>query len=145
MTRSSIRTWVIRLAVGGAAALLLAALGADRLLGRDVLLIAPHDAAAVKLNRALYLPGDPVADVYGNPLSRPVRVVILSNRGLIRPPEDPKQILLAVDGAKGDHPLQVQTVWFVTRYVVAALLAIAAVTAVTRRRQRVPSIFSFPQ
>ncbi len=132
---------MFRLALGSATALLLAAWGTDRLLGGDVLLIAPHDAATVRLNRTLYVPGDPVADIYGNPLSKPIRVVILSRRALMHPPEDPKQVLLAVGGARGDHPLQVQTMWFVTRYLVAALLAVAAVSWLARGRQPVPSIF----
>ena len=29
----------------------------------------------VKVNRTLHAPGDPVAEIYGNPLSKPVRVI----------------------------------------------------------------------
>jgi hypothetical protein len=126
--------WSSRLAFGAAAALLVIAFGIDRLLARDVLLIAPHDESTVKLNRSLYAEGDPVAEIYGNPMSKPVRVVILDGDRIVRPAEDPSQLLLPVNAARGDHPLQVQTVWFATRYSVALLLAVAAVSALTHAR-----------
>lgn len=136
MKQPTIREWIFRLAFGGAVGLVLIAFGLERFLGRDVLLIAPHDEATVRLNRALYAPGDPIADLYGNSLSKPVRVVMLSKRRLIRPTEDPTQLLLEVDSARGEHVLQAQTVWFVTRYAVAVLLAVALGSALAPRRRR---------
>lgn len=128
------RKWIFRLAFGGALGLVLVAFGLERFLGRDVLLIAPHDEPTVRLNRALYVPGDPVADLYGNSMSKPVRVIILSDRRVIRPSEDPSQLLLEVDSARSEHALQAQTVWFVTRYALAVLLAVALVTVLWPRR-----------
>jgi hypothetical protein len=121
--------WIPRLALGAAAGLLLIAFGIDRFFSREVLLIAPHDEATVKLNRSLYVPGDPVAEIYGNPLSRPVHVIVFRDARIIRPVEDPSQLLMPVEDA-----LQTRTVWFVTRYGVGALLLIAIVTYPASRR-----------
>ncbi len=129
--RRIILKWIPRLALGAAAGLLLIVLGIDRIFSREVLLIAPHDEATVKLNRSLYVPGDPVAEIYGNPLSRPVRVIVFGDARIIRPVEDPSQLLMPVEGA-----LQMRTVWFVTRYAVAALLLIAVVTHLGERPSR---------
>lgn len=122
------------MALLSAAALLVIAFGIDRLLARDVRLIAPHDASTVKLNQSLYIAGDPVAEIYGNPLSKPVRVVVMSGDRIIRPAEDQSQQLLPVDAAKGDHPLQVQTVWFATRYSLVFFLAVAALSGIIHGR-----------
>ncbi len=128
--RRVILKWIPRLALAAAAGLLLIAFGIDRLFSREVLLIAPHDEATVKLNRALYAVGDPVAEVYGNPLTKPVRVILFSDARIIRPDEDPTQLLLSVD----TRPLQTRTLWFVTRYAVALLVMIAAISFAANRR-----------
>ncbi len=100
----------------------------DRLFGRDILLIAPYDQGTVALNRSLHGDGDPVAEIYGNPLSRPVRVVLLTERDAIRPVEDSSLLLLPV-GGDARRPLQVQTVFFLARYAILALLMLAVLIA----------------
>jgi len=121
MIRNRLRPLALRLGFGGAVVALMLAAALDLGLGRQVLLIAPHDPATVELNRSLYLPGDPVAEIYGNPLRAPVRVILLSRQPLIQPPEEPGLRLLPVDKRRGENPLQTQTVWFLTRFIAAGL------------------------
>ena len=120
--RYRLRRLAFRLGFGGAILVLLGAAGLDLALGEQVLLIAPHDPGTVELNRLLHLPGDPVAEIYGNPLSSPVRVILPSRDRLIQPPEEPALLLLPVDKRRGENPLQVQTVWFLTRHVAGGLI-----------------------
>ena len=121
-TRYRLRQLAIRIGFGGAALLLLAAAGLDLALGEQVLLIAPHDAGIVELNRMLYLPEDPVVEIYGNPLSAPVRVILRARDRLIQPSEEPTLLLLPVDKRKGENPLQAKTVWFLFRHVAGGLI-----------------------
>ena len=116
-----LRRLAFALGFGGAALFLVIALGADRLLGKDVWIIAPHSPETVELNRALFEPEDRVAEVYGNPLSKPVRVILPSGERLIRPEEDPSIILLKVNKQAGENPLQASTVWFFAKYLAPAL------------------------
>ncbi len=120
--RYRLRQLVFRLGFGGAAVALLVASGLDLMLGKEVLLIAPHSPETVELNRLLHQPGDPAAEIYGNPLSTSVRVILATEERLIRPPEEPALILLPVAKSKGENPLQAQTVWFLTRYVAGGLI-----------------------
>ena len=116
-----LRRWAFGLGFGGAVLVMLTALTTDKVLGQDVLIISPHDESTVQLNRALYVSGDPVADLYGNPLSEPVRVILPAKDHLIRPQEDESLLLLKVDKQKGENPLQAQTVWFFARFALAGL------------------------
>jgi len=109
------------LGFGGLAILLLGALFLDRGLGKEVLLIAPHAPIIVEVNRGLFLAGDPVAELYGNPLSQAVRVVRPESGKLIRPEEDPNLLLLQVNKLAGENPLQARTVWFFTKLAVPVL------------------------
>ena len=120
--RYRLRQLAVRLGFGGAIPVLLGAAGLDLALGEQVTLIAPHDPGTVELNRLLNLPGDPVVEIYGNPLSSPVRVMLPSKDRLIRPPEEPALLLLPVDKSRGVNPLQAQTVRFLTRHVVGGLI-----------------------
>ncbi len=86
--RYRLRRLAFRLGFGGAILVLLGAAGLDLALGEQVLLIAPHDPGTVELNRLLHLPGDPVAEIYGNPLSSPVRVILPLRDRLIQPGPD---------------------------------------------------------
>jgi hypothetical protein len=106
---------------GGALLVLLAALVLDLGLGKDVLMIAPHDPDLVELNRGLFLPGDSVPDVYGNPLSEETRIVMPAGDRLIRPDEDPELLLFRVDKIAGENPLQTKTVWYLARFMIAGL------------------------
>lgn len=103
----------------------LLAWGLDRSLGRDVLLIAPYDAAVVALNRSLWTPGEPIAELYGSPLSAPVRVLVADYRSLLHPEEDPALVLLPT-GAGSGRPFQVKTLWLLTRLAALALAACGA-------------------
>lgn len=99
----------------------LAALG----LGRDVLLIAPHDPAIVTLNRALWSAGEPVAEVYGSPMSEPTKVLVFGDLQVLHPEEEPALSLLPVT-ADGKRPIQVRTLWWAVQLAVAGLGAATA-------------------
>jgi len=106
-----IRPFALAAGFGGAVLVLGLAMIIDRGLGEDVRLISPHDASTVQVNRALYAPGDPVAEIYGNALSNPVRVIAPDPDRIVRPDEDPAIVLLTVDKQRGENPLQARTVW----------------------------------
>jgi hypothetical protein len=112
---------------GGAILVLLAALVLDLGLGKEVLMIAPHDPTLVKLNRSLYMPGDAVPDLYGNPLSEQTRVVLPASDRLVSPTEDPVLVLLQVDKLAGENPLQAKTVWYLARFLVAGFVLVGLV------------------
>ena len=124
----------LTLGFGGAVLLLLAAIVADRGFGQDVLIIAPSDPTTIELNRAMFVSGDSVAELYGNPLSQPVRVILPSAASIVRPAEDPSLVLLKVDKQKGENPLQAQTVWLFAKLVVPALTLFGLVGLFLRRR-----------
>lgn len=107
---------------GGAALILLTVMLLDYGFGTDVVMIAPNDEATVELNRAMYIPGDPVPELYGNPMSKPVRVVLASQEDLIRPEEQSDLVLLKVDKLQGENPLQVQTVHLFSRFLIPGFL-----------------------
>lgn len=134
--------WARRGAWAGLVAALLlplAAFLADLGWGREVLLIAPHDPSVVALNRSLWSAGDPVADLYGSPMSEPTRVLLIGDQRVLRPEEDPKLSLLPVASA-GMRPIQVRTLWWTVRLAVAGLGAASAallgVSLFARRRAR---------
>ena len=106
---------------GGLIVVLIAVITADRALGKEVLMIAPHNPTVVELNRMLYAEGDPVAQLYGNPLSAKTRVVLPSEDRLVRPEEDPALLLFRVDKQLGENPLQTRTLWFFAKFVLPGL------------------------
>lgn len=124
----SIRARIAVLLVFAAVAIAPSAILLHRLFGRDVLLISPYDKATVQLNRSLHTDGDPVAEIYGNPLSKPLRVVLLSEQNVIHPIEDSSLALMPI-GKTGPRPLQVQTVFFVARYAIVGLLLLSLLIA----------------
>lgn len=117
----------------------LAAFLADFGWGREVLLIAPHDPSVVTLNRSLWSAGDPVADVYGSPMSEPTRVLLFGNPQILRPEEDPALSLLPA-AAAGSRPLQTRTLWWAVRLAVAglgaAVVALVGLAVFAQRRAR---------
>ncbi len=106
-----IRPFALVTDFGGALLLLGMAMSLDRGLGEEVRIISPHESSTVEVNRALYVPGDPVAEIYGNPLSSPVRVISPDPERMMRPEEDRSLVLLAVNKQCGENPLQARTVW----------------------------------
>jgi hypothetical protein len=107
-------------------------------LGKEVTLITPHDPSAVEVNKALFTPGDSVADLYGIPSSEPLRVVLPKPDRLIRPDEDPDLLLLSVDKQKGENPLQAQTIWFFSKFTVPPLLLLGLIGLFLPRRTSRP-------
>lgn len=139
--RERIRHWLLLTvwaALGLGVLCPLSALVVDRLWGREVLLIAPHDPRVVALNRSLWSPGEPVATIYGNPMSEAVRVLILRPEKVLHPQEDQTLSLLAVDGT-GVRPIQSRTLWFFARWIVMGAtvsLVLAAIGVVLLRAPR---------
>ena len=103
-----IRPFALVAFFGGAVLVLGIAMIVDGGFGEEVRLISPHESSTVEVNRALYSPGEPVAEIYGNPLSNPVRP---DPESVIRPDEDRSLVLLAVNKQRGENPLQARTVW----------------------------------
>ena len=93
--------------------------------GREALLVAPYDPSMVELNRSVWSPGEPVADLYGNPMSAPVRVLVRRAEKVIHPVEDSSLALLPV-AAGADRPIQVRQLWWA---VTGGLVSLGAVTA----------------
>ncbi|MGE0641565.1 MAG: hypothetical protein AB7G12_17020 [Thermoanaerobaculia bacterium] len=126
---AAVTRWARRGAWAGLVAALLVPLAGyltDMGWGREVLLIAPHDPSVVTLNRSLWSAGDPVADVYGSPMSEPTRVLLFGDQKVLRPEEDPALSLLPVASA-GNRPIQVRTLWWAVRLAVVGLGAATAV------------------
>lgn len=122
-TLSTLSRWARRgafVALALALALALGAYLADLTWGREVLLIAPHDPAVVELNRSLWSAGEPVADLYGSPMSAPTRVLVRDEAALVRPEEDPGLVLLPVATLAG-RPFQSRTLWWAVRLGEAGL------------------------
>jgi len=123
-----IRPFALVAGFGGVLLVLGLALTLDRGLGKEVRLISPHESRTVQVNRALYASGDPVAEIYGNPLSSSVRVIAPDPERVIRPDEDPSLVLMAVNKQEGENPLQARTVWLFAKVasLVLGLFGLAA-------------------
>lgn len=119
------------LKVAIAAALVLAVLSPvtawvmDRAYGQDVLPVAQASPEAVRANKALWEEGDSVAEIYGVPGERKLRVVFVDEDRIVTPKEDKRLHLLLIDKQKGENPLQVKTLYFVAWRAMAGLLAAA--------------------
>jgi hypothetical protein len=130
---SRFRDWIAKaaliLGVTGALAPPIAAALLSAAAGRNVLLVAtPNSPDVVEANRALWTPGEPVAPLYGTPVGEPMRILFADPARIIVPKEDPSLTLYTVDKAKGENPLQEQTMWFAVRvamYASGGLLALA--------------------
>ena len=81
-----LRRYALLLGFGGMALVWVTAATLDWGFGQDVLIVSPQDQSTIELNRALYTPGEPVANIYGNPMSQPVRVIFPRADRIIRPP-----------------------------------------------------------
>ena len=122
---------------GGLVAVLAGALVADLAFGRDVLMIAPHEQSVVELNRMLYVEGEPVPQLYGNPLSGETRVLLPSKERLLQPEEDPSLLLLQVDKLIGENPLQTKTIWFFTKFAAPGFALLALLSFFLPRKRAV--------
>jgi len=111
--------------------------------GRTVQLVTtPNAADIVALNRAMWSKGEPVAPIYGTPIGEPMTILFAEERRIIVPAEDPSLTLYTVDKSKGENPLQVQTVAFLSKFALIGsgvlLLAGALHFAWKRFRARKP-------
>lgn len=89
---------------------------------KQVVLIVPHDPIVIETNKSMFTSGDDVIEIYGNSLSGKTKVVILDDKKLIRPTEDPNLLLMPVDKQKSENPLQWQTVELILWPVLIAFL-----------------------
>ncbi len=145
ITLSGVAHWAGRVARASLVAALLiplAALLTDLGWGHEVLLIVPHDLAVVRLNRSLWSAGEPVAEIYGNPMTMPARVLLASHRTILHPEESPALSLVPV-ASGGMRPIQVRTLWWGARLATTALAVAAAVlfgaSSLARRRSSAPN------
>ena len=119
------------LMMAGAGSLILAVLlvgsawFVDSQLSRDVRFVVPHEPDVVEFQKALYLEGDPVPEIYGVPADNKSRVVMPDPQKIIVPEEDETMTLMTVNKQKGENPLQVKTVWFGARWAVIVLGIVA--------------------
>lgn len=126
---SALTPWIRRAGwIGLVLALLLPLLVrvVDRVWGLEVLLIVPHAPGVVTLNRSLWVAGEPVAEIYGSPMSAPTRVLYRGRNPLLRPVEQPDLALLAV-GQGSARPIQIKTLRWASRLgqVFSVVLALA--------------------
>lgn len=119
------RTGAAALWWGTTAAILIPAVAGflDATAGRKVTLITPNSPEAIEAQKAMWMAGDPVARIYGNPIGE-VRVLFVDPAAVIVPEEDPGLVLLPKRGS--ENPLQAQTVWFAAAVLSAVALAAAA-------------------
>jgi len=108
----------------------------DRRMSRDVIMIVPHDSSVVEMNRLMWEKGGPVAEVYGQPSSKPVRVFRPRAEDIVIPAEDPSLTLLKVPS--GAHVVQVQSLWFFAKMAgipcaLAGILGLALWKLLSRR------------
>jgi hypothetical protein len=123
-----------------AALVLLGAGGIDAILGQEVTLVHAAKSPAEQVEwRRLRDPHDDPAEIYGQPEGAPLRVVLLDRTRLIDPPEAPGRLLLPVDRARGDVPLQSRTMWMVAAASAVGALALAGVLALIARVRRRPT------
>jgi len=111
--------------------------------GRTVQLVTtPNAPDIVALNRTMWSKGEPVAPIYGTPIGEPMTILFADKSRIIVPPEDPSLTLYTVDKAKGENPLQVQTIVFLAKYaaIASGVLLVAGILHFVwkHRRRAVP-------
>jgi hypothetical protein len=120
-----------------AALLLLGAGGLDLAFGRSLTLLHAAKSPAEQAEwRRLRDPRDDPAEIYGQPEGAPLRVLVFDGERVIDPPEAPGHLLLAVDRARGEVPLQSRTLWLRVGLAALGLLVLAGVLALLGRRRR---------
>jgi len=137
-----LRPYALTGGLGGFVLVVALALFLDFGLGEDLLMIAPHEPGTVEVNRALYLDGDSVAELYGNPLDKPVRLIRPDPTRIIRPGEDAGLVLFTVDKQAGENPLQARTVWLFAKAAMLGfgLLALAGLMFPRQRKVRMAPV-----
>jgi len=107
--------------------------------GRTITLLAtPNAPDIVAMNRTMWAKGEPVAPIYGTPIGEPMTILFAEPSRLIVPPEDPSLTLYTVDKAKGQNPLQSQTVWFFVTFAMigSGVLLLAGILHFVWKRLR---------
>lgn len=130
----------VGLAVGLAVLAPISAYLLDRAYGQDVQPVAQSSPEAVRANKALWMQGDPVAEVYGVPGERTLRVVFVDPDRVLVPKEDRSLRLLLIDKQHGENPLQAKTLYFVAWRIsvglaIAAALGFGLLLLISRRRR----------
>ncbi len=125
---------------GGAVLALALAVLLDFGFGEDLLMVSPHEPGTVEVNRMLYLEGDPVSELYGNPLEKPVRLIGPDPARMIRPEEDGNLVLFTVNKQQGENPLQARTVWLLAKAAMLGfgLLGLAGLALPRNRSMPMP-------
>ncbi|MFM8979336.1 MAG: hypothetical protein ACKOSS_02570 [Planctomycetia bacterium] len=104
--------------------------------GHEVTLLHARKSAGEQAEwRRLRDPRDDPAEIYGQPEGAPLRV-IAGRAGLLAPPEAPGRLLLCVDRARGEVPLQARTLWGWTCCAALVLATGALLLAWRARRAR---------
>lgn len=95
----------------------------------DAYIIAAKSPEMVQANLALFDARDPkesdaayhkrVMEIYGNPVDYMTPVLFVPKEKFRHPKEAPSLTLLPVDKEKGENPLQVKSLYFFAKYVVA--------------------------
>ncbi len=102
---------------------------------REVILISPESAEVVELQKAMWTKGESVAEIYGKPVDKKIRVVRPDPRDIIVPEEDTSMTLMLANSPR--HPLQIQSVWVAVKYgAPAAALGGAVLLGLGLWRQR---------
>lgn len=128
-----VRWRIATLLILAAVAVAPAAMLFDRVFGRDVVLIQPHDPASVTRNRRLHASGAAIEKIYGIPLQPAVRTVSFAAAGAIRPPEDPSLHLIPVNDVS-QAPIAMGTIFAVARGAILVLLLSAALLLLAGRQ-----------
>lgn len=136
-----LRTLATIALLGGLAVGLLAPVAAlvlSSTMGRDVLAISPHAPEIVSTNKDLWTEGEPVAELYGIPSDKPMRILFADPDKIVVPDEDKSLTLYKVDKEAGENPFQVQTAWFFVSLATPSALLVALVAFFVRRRSGGP-------
>lgn len=112
----------------------------------EAYLVSPKDKTAVELNKATFAPDSKdktsaeyrreVMGIYGSVSDTTDRVLFVPREKFTFPDELPGLVLLPVEKARNENPLQLKTVIFVTRPVSYAALFVAFITYIVWRLKR---------
>ncbi len=122
------------------------ALTLDAAFGVEVTILSRRwSAEEEREQRRLRDPRDDVAEIYGTPEGRPVRVLFPRRESLIEPREEPGRRLLAVDRLRGDTVLQSSAVRFAGLVAGAVFLLAGGILVLLAPSRGAPSRGSRPR